>query len=104
MASPEPSRWRHFQLKLIELVVLGIPIGLAANFGIQHWVAERNRLELQIERESREAMAEREMWKDAAAKLDEVLMPVLASRSQAVLASIDLYTESDVPLDDVDEY
>ncbi|MEL7485429.1 MAG: hypothetical protein AAFN41_13885, partial [Planctomycetota bacterium] len=104
VASPEPSRWRHFQLKLIELVVLGIPIGLAANFGIQHWVAERNRLELQIERESREAMAEREMWKDAAAKLDAAVMPVFEARARALLEDVELYFRSEVPLTDLDEF
>lgn len=98
VSSPEPSRWRHFQLKLIELLVLGIPIGLAANFGIQHWVAERNRLELQIERESREAMAEREMWKDAAVKLDAAVMPVLVEQTQALKAGFKEYARSDVPL------
>ncbi|MEO1534916.1 MAG: hypothetical protein AAFS11_05070 [Planctomycetota bacterium] len=104
MSSPEPSRWRHFQLKLIELLVLGIPIGLAANFGIQHWVAERNRLELQIERESREAMAEREMWKDAAARLDEAVMPVFDSRVRAFLQDLRRYGHSDTPLSELDSF
>lgn len=104
VSSPEPSRWRHFQLKLIELLVLGIPIGLAANFGIQHWVAERNRLELQIERESREAMAEREMWKDAAARLDEAVMPVFDSRVRAFLQDLRRYGHSDTPLSELDSF